>query len=266
MAIKRAKRETNFTMMSNVGLRDKRLSFKAKGLLAYMLSLPDDWVFYEEEITKHSTDGKQSVRTGLKELQQLGYLIKNQSREKGKFAKVDWLLYDEPGNVDIQVFLPQTEKRSTDNPPTENPPTENQPLLSTNVTKDLNNKEVPSIPYSKIVAYLNDKTGKSYRAVGKNKELIKARWNEGYTLEDFERVIDNKVATWKGVTFQDGTLGDRYLQPTTLFGGKFDGYLNETQPKKASKTIDEEMGGNDKYQQYLERKGLAAANNQQPTA
>ena len=133
MAIKRAKRETNFTMMSNVGLRDKRLSFKAKGLLAYMLSLPDDWVFYEEEITKHSTDGKQSVRTGLKELQQLGYLIKNQSREKGKFAKVDWLLYDEPGNVDIQVFLPQIEKRSTDNPPTEN-----QPLLSTNVTKDLN--------------------------------------------------------------------------------------------------------------------------------
>ena len=80
MAIKRAKRETNFTMMSNVGLRDKRLSFKAKGLLAYMLSLPDDWVFYEEEITKHSTDGKQSVRTGLKELQQLGYLIKNQSK------------------------------------------------------------------------------------------------------------------------------------------------------------------------------------------
>ena len=65
MAIKRAKRDTNFTMMSNVGLRDKRLSFKAKGLLAYMLSLPDDWVFYEEEITKHSTDGKQSVRTGL---------------------------------------------------------------------------------------------------------------------------------------------------------------------------------------------------------
>ena len=261
MAIKRAKRETNFTMMSNVGLRDKRLSFKAKGLLAYMLSLPDDWVFYEEEITKHSTDGKQSVRTGLKELQQLGYLIKNQSREKGKFAKVDWLLYDEPGNVDIQVFLPQTEKRSTDNPPTEN-----QPLLSTNVTKDLNNKEVSSIPYSKIIAYLNEQTGKSYKPVGKNKDLIKARWNEGYTLEDFERVIDNKVATWKGVTFQDGTLGDRYLQPTTLFGGKFDGYLNETQPKKASKTIDEEMGGNDKYQQYLERKGLAAADNQQPTA
>ena len=87
------------------------------------------------------------------------------------------------------MFLPQTEKRSTDNPPTEN-----QPLLSTDVTKDLNNKEASSIPYSKIIAYLNEQTGKSYKAVGKNNDLIKARWNEGYTLEDFERVIDNKVS------------------------------------------------------------------------
>lgn len=261
MAIKRAKRETNFTMMSNVGLRDKRLSFKAKGLLAYMLSLPDDWIFYEEEITKHSTDGKQSVRTGLKELQQFGYLIKNQSREKGKFAKVDWLLYDEPGKVDIQVFLPQTEKRSTDNPPTEN-----QPLLSTNVTKDLNNKEASSIPYSKIIAYLNEQTGKSYKAVGKNNDLIKARWNEGYSLEEFKRVIDNKVATWKGVTFQDGTSGDNYLRPATLFGTKFDGYLNETQPKKVSKMDGEGDEVSDKFKQYLERTGLATADSQQPTA
>ncbi len=124
-----------------------------------------------------------------------------------------------------------------------------------------------TIPYASIIEYLNEQTEKKFKASSAaNKKLIKARWNEGYSLEEFKRVIDNKVATWKGVTFQDGTSGDNYLRPATLFGTKFDGYLNETQPKKASKTIDEEMGGNDKYQQYLERKGLAAANNQQPTA
>jgi len=45
MAIVRAKRKTNFTIIGNTGLKDKRLSLKAKGLLAYMLSLPDDWKF-----------------------------------------------------------------------------------------------------------------------------------------------------------------------------------------------------------------------------
>ena len=183
MAIKRAKRETNFTIMSNVGLRDKRLSFKAKGLLAYMLSLPDDWVFYEEEITKHSTDGKQSVRTGLKELQQFGYLIKNQSREKGKFAKVDWLLYDEPGNVDIQVFLPQTEKRSTDNPPTENPPTENQPLPSTNVTKDLN-KQITNKTANQ------DSSVSDFEAVWK---LYPNKKGKPVALKAYKRAIKNGV-------------------------------------------------------------------------
>ena len=182
MAIKRAKRETNFTMMSNVGLRDKRLSFKAKGLLAYMLSLPDDWVFYEEEITKHSTDGKQSVRTGLKELQQLGYLIKNQSREKGKFAKVDWLLYDEPGNVDIQVFLPQTEKRSTDNPPTEN-----QPLLSTNVTKDLN-KQITNNTKNNMPN--KDSSVSDFEAIWK---LYPNKKGKPVALKAYKRAIKNGV-------------------------------------------------------------------------
>lgn len=135
-----------------------------------------------------------------------------------------------------------------------------------NNTSINNTKEVSSIPYSKIIAYLNEQTGKSYKAVGKNNDLIKARWNEGYSLEEFKRVIDNKVATWKGVTFQDGTSGDNYLRPATLFGTKFDGYLNETQPKKVSKMDGEGDEVSDKFKQYLERTRLATADSQQPTA
>lgn len=136
MAIYRAKRQTNFTMLSNVGLKDKRLSFKAKGILAYMLSLPDDWVFYETEIIKHATDGKQSLRSGLKELQETGYLVKHQSREKGKFSNVEWVISDEP-NLDITTFVPSTTFTSTEKPTTEKPSTDNRPLLNTNNTKDL---------------------------------------------------------------------------------------------------------------------------------
>ena len=133
MAIRRAKRDSNFTMISNVGLKDNRLSFKAKGLLSYMLSLPDDWIFYESEIVNHATDGKQSVRTGMKELEKFGYLVKEQKRNsKGKFAKIDWVVSDEPINGDTTTLQPSTAFPSTDNPSTDKRATDNRTLLSTN--------------------------------------------------------------------------------------------------------------------------------------
>ncbi|WP_334328419.1 helix-turn-helix domain-containing protein [Companilactobacillus sp. HBUAS59699] len=130
MAIVRAKRKTNFTIIGNTGLKDKRLSLKAKGLLAYMLSLPDDWTFYETELMEHSKDGRDSVRKGLQELEKSGYLVRFQKREgKGKFGPKDWKVYDEP---DISTISPQTENPSTDNPLSGNPLSDNPTLLSTN--------------------------------------------------------------------------------------------------------------------------------------
>lgn len=128
MAIRRAKRQSNFTMISNVGLRDVNLSFKAKGLLAYMLSLPDDWVFYETELVNHSTDGLASVKTGLKELQEQGYLHRTRERnEKGQLKETIWTVHDEP-TFDFPML---------DNPTLEKPMLENHTLLNTNHTKDL---------------------------------------------------------------------------------------------------------------------------------
>jgi phage replication O-like protein O len=77
-----------------------------------------------------------------------------------------------------------------------------------------------------IVAYLNQKAGKNFKhTIRKNQELITARLNEGFTVDDFKKVIDNKVAGWKG------TEQEIYLRPLTLFGTKFESYLNE-KPKK----------------------------------
>lgn len=87
------------------------------------------------------------------------------------------------------------------------------------------------IPYKKILDYLNKRTGKHYRNVPTNQDLIRARWKtDGYRFDDFKKVIDNKVAEWKGtgVTFSNGKLAENYLQPSTLFGSKFDQYLNQT--------------------------------------
>lgn len=83
------------------------------------------------------------------------------------------------------------------------------------------------IPFSEIIDHLNAKSGKRYRATTrKTRDLIKARFNEGFTLEDFKRVIDVMSAKWR----RDDKM-DRYLRPETLFGPKFESYLNEEPPK-----------------------------------
>jgi hypothetical protein len=79
---------TNFTQISNEVLLDERLSFKARGILALLLSRPKNWKIYIDEIVERSDlDGKHSVRTGFKELKTFGYLelVKVWNNETGKF-------------------------------------------------------------------------------------------------------------------------------------------------------------------------------------
>ncbi|CQR24599.1 phage replication protein [Streptococcus varani] len=79
------------------------------------------------------------------------------------------------------------------------------------------------IPYQDIIDYLNKATGKKFSPQSKaNKKLIKARWSEGYRLDDFKKVVDNMAANWAG------TEWEKYLQPSTLFrDSNFDKYLNQ---------------------------------------
>lgn len=82
-----------------------------------------------------------------------------------------------------------------------------------------------------IVEYLNDKIGAHYKPNGKKiKDLIRARMNEGYTVEDFKTVIDKKFKSWG----KDEKMS-AYLRPSTLFGTKFGEYLNEYQAENPNR-------------------------------
>ncbi|AGM98655.1 replication initiation protein [Streptococcus phage Javan271] len=81
---------------------------------------------------------------------------------------------------------------------------------------------VDSIPYSEIIDYLNEKVGTGFRANGvSNKKYIKARWKEGFRLEDFKKVVDKKSSEWLNTDMA------QHLAPKTLFGTKFENYLNQ---------------------------------------
>jgi uncharacterized phage protein (TIGR02220 family) len=87
------------------------------------------------------------------------------------------------------------------------------------------------IPYKEIVDYLNMRTGSQYKhTTKKTRELIRARWREGFRLEQFKTVIDKKCIEWVG------TEWEKFLRPETLFrAGKFEGYLNQPVRRKSSK-------------------------------
>ena len=86
-----------------------------------------------------------------------------------------------------------------------------------------------NVPYKEIIDYLNLKANTNYKhTTKKTKDCIKARINEGFTLEDFKIVIDKKVEEWTGTNME------QYLRPETLFGTKFESYLNQKTTKVLS--------------------------------
>ncbi|MDO4649377.1 MAG: conserved phage C-terminal domain-containing protein [Eubacteriales bacterium] len=99
-----------------------------------------------------------------------------------------------------------------------------------------------------IVAHLNEKCGTQYRtSSSKTKKVITARLNEGYSPEDFQIVIDKMADEWLGTDME------KYLRPETLFGTKFESYLNRRQSRKrdvAGDYLRNVIQGNEGYESY----------------
>jgi phage replication O-like protein O len=115
----------------------------------------------------------------------------------------------------------------------------NQPLMKTVTTKDNITKDsiTKDNIYCRVVTYLNNKTNKNFKHTSKEtQKLIKARLSAGFTEKDFFTVINNKVAKW----LNDPKMSE-YLRPQTLFGTKFESYLQDVphplQNKVSAKTI-----------------------------
>lgn len=121
-----------------------------------------------------------------------------------------------------------------------------QPIpINYQLTKQLTNKDIKDIvehsptepvPYQEVVEYLNQKTGKNFKHTSKvTQRHIRARLAEGFTVNDFKQVIDNKCNDW----LRDQKMKE-YLRPETLFGTKFESYLNSktTTAKQTGPYID----------------------------
>lgn len=179
----RVEKSKNYTVIHNEFLKRTDLSWKAKGLLAYILSLPDDWNINLTEIEKNATDGAASFKSGWKELREAGYVERIAVREKGTNKIIRW----------DTVVREKSHKSKTH--PLENPPSgkatdwearrmethrvENHELQSTEVLNtdkqsiDIQSTEREHVLFEKWWKLYPKKTGSKKKILPKFKKAIK---------------------------------------------------------------------------------------------
>ena len=158
----------------------------------------------------------QKVRTILKKFEKEGYIEFLTSGSKGKESTLKI-------TIKQQLFNNNATNKSEQLQQVEGG---KQQQSNNNVTTLSKKKEKDNNIYSLVIDYLNKKANTNYRASTKNTQsFINARVKEGYTVEDFKKVIDSKSREWLGTDFE------KYLRPSTLFGTKFENYLNEANKK-----------------------------------
>lgn len=110
MSVFKIEKNKNYTVMSNYHLRDRNLSYKAKGLLSFMLSLPEDWDYSINGLVAVSKEGVKAIKNILQELQRCGYLIINKKQnEIGQF-EYEYLIYEYPEYQKGPMDLGEVEK------------------------------------------------------------------------------------------------------------------------------------------------------------
>ncbi|WP_436855198.1 DnaD domain protein [Staphylococcus caeli] len=151
MATFRVHKESgNFVTVHKNFIHDPNISWKAKGILLYLLSRPDDWQVYEKELEKHSLDGRDSLKNGIKELETASYIVRIRKRDdKGRLKEYEYSVYEQPTQNGLSnVGLPNIGKTNiglsnVGKPvPTNNNRTNND-LTNNNHTNNDSSSELP---------------------------------------------------------------------------------------------------------------------------
>lgn len=225
--IRRTKRTGNFTTVRNEYLQDVNLSWKAKGLITYIMSLPPDWQLNLSDLKKRSKDGRDATAAGLRELITNGYCQRCKVRgDGGTFVGCDYEVSDikefepeQPQTENPFMDTPQTENPVAVNSETEKPDTEKPTLINTNQSNktDIPNTN-PSKPANGVVGDLFpdekgvDDKDKKRTSIFRNSEVYKlvkfapdgnndySEFEKLFATPEFERVdlvyYFHTVADW----------------------------------------------------------------------
>lgn len=215
-------------------MKDKDLSIESKAIYAFMASYSGsgNTSFPSVDlITDMLGITRQRFNKHRKHLEDKGYITIHRKRlPDGSLGS----------NVYTLEVIPTLRYPTMDKPTMDKPTMDNVTTINNTLINNTNNNNTENIlsststvhPYKEIIEHLNDKSNKQYKhTTNKTQTLIKARFNEGFELEDFKSVIDTKSKEWMN------TEMEKFIRPETLFGTKFESYLNQ-QDKKQDEEYD----------------------------
>ena len=172
----------------------------------------EDW---QKQLPFWSISTLKRIFTGL---EKDGLLISG-NFNKAKFDKTKWYTID---SVKLTSRVCQIDTMESVNLNQPIPDTSSDTSSDTSLKTYSPAKAEPHLPFDEIVTFLNEKAGTKYHSTSaKTKKLIHARFSEGFTLDDFKTVITKKTDEWLNTDMA------KYLRPETLFGTKFEAYLNQ---------------------------------------
>lgn len=135
MAVIRVERTRDFTVMSNHHLKNPDLTLKAKGLMSFVLSLPDEWQYSTRGLAAVCKEGVGAIGKALKELETAGYIVRNQLRgSDGRITDTEYIIYEQP-QFPPYTASPDIEKPYMDTPYVGFPDTDLAPQINTKVNK-----------------------------------------------------------------------------------------------------------------------------------
>lgn len=208
MSVFRINKDKNYTVMSNYHLRDKNLSYKAKGLLSFMLSLPDDWDYSMNGLCKVSKENIRAIRSTLHELEEFGYLARERTQnEKGQFG-YNYSIYEYP-----TIQVPHTHNPHMDNANTQDDLQINTNEINTKKQIDKLDKQFNSITIELIVKkYLKENDLELYKYDNLINEMLEKyeyreviiainyiiqKWNSNKGLDENDQPITNQYGYFK---------------------------------------------------------------------
>lgn len=184
MTVFRINKTQNYSVISNKFLNDDNLSWKAKGILTWLLSRQDGWKPLLIDMQQRSKDGRDSTAAGINELVDYGYIVRHKIRDdKGLLKGYEYQVYEESVNG-LSV--------------TENPNTEKPTLISTDKvnTNKVSTKQLNIL--TEVINHFNLKTNKTKYQKGSERatleKYINAMVKNGDTLEAIKNLIDYKLA------------------------------------------------------------------------
>lgn len=198
MAIVRVKkRVTPYVVIDKTVLEDERLSFKARGLAAYLLSKPDNWTVNERQLIKSGPDGQAAIRSGLHELEQAGYLKRERMHTgEGKFTW-ETTLYESPCLENPRMDNPRMEKPIVENPRMDNPLVISNEVISNEGNKEVTPPPISSDPYMDAAQRKWDRKQNGLPVSNQHGQMQIAEWNLEMPAKP-RRLLAEAIATATG--------------------------------------------------------------------